>query len=217
MKIIDELEGCVQDLFENESSGHDIHHLRRVLNNALKIQEKEGGDRTVVAVSAFLHDIHRIIQKDSGIFCSPKESLPRVKEILDKTKLDENLKVRVMHCIEFHEEYDFGDGKTVHDIETKIIQDADNLDAIGAIGIGRTFSFGGANDIPMWIPEQAIEREHFDESVLDNSTIHHFYSKLLRLKDNMNTETGKEMAEKRHGFMETFLEEFFSEWDYKTL
>ena len=215
-KIIRQLEEEVEEFFSEESSGHDIYHLRRTLNIALTIQEKEGGDRLVVAVSAFLHDIHRIIQKETGIFCSPKDSLPKVKELLDLTSLGEAQKGKILHCIEYHEEYDFShEGKTVSDIETQILQDADNLDAIGAIGIGRTFAFGGANGVTMWDPERPVDREAFDESEHDPSTIHHFHSKLLKLKNNMNTATAKGMAEERHRFMELFLQEFLDEWNGK--
>lgn len=215
-EIIHQLEIEIKTLFHEESSGHDIYHLKRTLNNALTLQEKEGGDRLIIAVSAFLHDIHRIIQKETGIFCSPKDSLPKVKEILNKTSLAEEQKNKILHCIEYHEEYCFSEnGKTVNDIETLVLQDADNLDAIGAIGIGRTFSFGGANKVTMWIPEKPFDRETFDESEKDSSTIHHFYSKLLKLKENMNTKTAKKMADERHKFMELFLQEFFDEWSGK--
>lgn len=211
--IIKQTEKEVKDIFGNESSGHDIYHLKRTLNIAMHIQKKEGGDRLVIAVSAFLHDIHRIIQKETSKFCSPKDSLPKIKKILDKIDLNEEQKKKIMHCIEFHEEYDFSEkGKTVNDIETLILQDADNLDAIGAIGIGRTFSYGGVYGNPMWIPEEPFCRERYNESENDPSVIHHFYSKLLRLKNNMNTNTAKKMAKKRHEFMELFLDEFFDEW-----
>ncbi len=200
-------------LFSNESSGHDLYHLQRTLNLALYIQTKEGGDRLIIGVAAFLHDIHRVIQKDTGVYCTPKDSLPQVKKILDKTNLTEEQKTQVLHCIEFHEEYGFtARGKTVDDLETLILQDADNLEAIGAIGIGRTFSFGGAKGITMWNPTVPLEGRQFDESKTDPTTVHHFYSKLLKLKDNMNTETAKKMAEARHAFMELFLQEFFDEW-----
>lgn len=215
-EIIQQLEEEVKILFHKESSGHDIYHLKRTLNNALTIQKKEGGDRTIIAVSALLHDVHRILQKETGKFCSPKDSLPKVKEILDKIGLTEEQKKKVLHCIEHHEEYDFSEKrKTVNDLETLILQDADNLDAIGAIGIGRTFSFGGANKGIMWVPEKPFDRRTFDESKKDPSTVHHFYSKLLKLKKNMNTKTAKKMADKRHKFMELFLQEFFDEWNGK--
>lgn len=104
---IQQLKKEVKNLFNKESSGHDIYHLQRTLNNALAIQKKEGGDRLIIAVSAFLHDIHRIIEKETGKFCSPKDSLPKIKLILDKTGLTDTQKIKILHCIEFHEEYDF--------------------------------------------------------------------------------------------------------------
>ena len=211
--LIYQLEREVEGLFHKESSGHDIYHLKRTLNNALKIQESEGGDELIIAVSAFLHDIHRILEKETDNFISPKESLPKVREILDKTGLSEEQKKKILHCIEHHEEYGFSkNGKTVDDIETLIVQDADNLDAMGAIGIGRTFMFHGARGGAMWIPEKPLQKEGYDESERDPSVIHHFYSKLLKLKEDMNTETARRMAEERHEFMKTFLREFFGEW-----
>lgn len=215
-EIIKQLEEEIKNMFSEESSGHDIYHLKRTLNTALTIQEKEGGDRLVIGVAAFLHDIHRIMQNDTGKYVSPKESLPKVKEILYNANLTETQKEKIYHCIEFHEEYNFSEsGKTVQDVETLILQDADNLDAIGAIGIGRTFAFSGSKGVTMWIPEKPFDRPNYEESKADPSTIHHFYSKLLKLKDNMNTETAKKMAYERHQFMETFLQEFFDEWNGK--
>ncbi len=212
-KTIEELEQQIKVIFSEDDSGHDIYHLKRVLNLALHIQEKEDGDNLVIAVAAFLHDVHRIMQKETGKYCSPKDSLPRIKEILKKGKLPEDKINKILHCIEFHEEYSFSDkGKTVQDIETLIIQDADNLDAVGAIGIARAFSFGGANNIPMWIPDIPFNRPTYNESQSDPSEIHHFYSKLLKLKDNMNTETAIKMAKNRHKVLEDFLKEFFDEW-----
>lgn len=213
-KIIQQLEKTVAKIFHSESSGHDINHLKRVLNLALTIQKKEGGDEIVIGVSAFLHDIHRVMQKELGKFVSPKDSLPKIKEILETIEITEEQKEKILHCVEFHEEYAFStEGKTVNDIETLVVQDADNLDAIGAIGVGRTFAYSGAHQIPMWIPEIPFDRKFYTEEKHDPSTIHHFYSKLFRLKDNMNTETAKKMAESRHKYMENFLEEFFAEWN----
>lgn len=213
-KILKQLEEKIKGRFSGESSGHDIHHLKRVMNLALSIQEKESGDRLVIGIAALLHDIHRIIQSESGVFCSPKDSLPQVKEMLDSVDLSAEQKSKILHSVEFHDEYGFTQkGNKVVDIETLILQDADNLDAIGAIGIGRTFAYGGSKGLPMWIPEQSFGRRDFDESVNNVSTIHHFYDKLLRLKDNMNTAAGRQMAEHRHAFIESFLKEFFEEWE----
>lgn len=215
-QIIEKLEKEINNLFISDFGGHDIYHLKRVLNLALHLQEKEGGDMLVIVVAAFLHDMHRIIGKEIKKYCSPKDSLPKIRDILVKTGLSEDKIEKILHCIELHEEYGFSkEGKTVKDIEALIIQDADNLDAIGAVGIARVFAYGGANNIPIWVPDISFTREIFEESDWDVSEIHHFYSKLLKLKDNMNTETARKMAEKRHKFLEDFLKEFFEEWKGK--
>ena len=213
-KTLLNLEQTIQKMFQSESSGHDIHHLKRVMALAVHLQKTEGGDELVIAVAAYLHDVHRLIQKESGQYCSPKDSLPKIIEILNTTDIPHHQRERILHCIEFHEEYGFSvQGKTVDDIETLILQDADNLDAIGAIGVARTFMYGGAYRSPMWVPEVPFDQETYDESAgADPSVIHHFYSKLLKLKGNMNTPTAKKMADHRHRFMEYFLDEFFSEW-----
>ncbi len=213
-KILLDLEQTVQNMFQSESSGHDIHHLKRVMALAVQIQKTEGGDPLVIAVAAYLHDVHRLIQQETGTYCSPKDSLPRVMEIMNQTDIPQHKRENILHCIEFHEEYNFSkQGKSVEDIETLILQDADNLDAIGAIGIARTFMYAGAYQSPMWVPEVPFDQEAYDESAgADPSTIHHFYSKLLKLKGNMNTATAQKMADQRHQFMEHFLEEFFAEW-----
>ncbi len=211
--ISNKLKNEIKSIFHLESSGHDMHHARRVYNLSKTIQKKECGDKLVIGVSSYLHDTHRIIQNETGEYCSPKDSLSQVKLILDKVGVPEDKKTDILHCVEFHEEYGFSErGKTVTDIETLILQDADNLDAIGAIGIARAFMYGGAHKIPIWIPELPFDRKYFDESQNDISEIHHFYGKLLKLKDNMNTKTGKQMAEERHQFMKQFLDQFFKEW-----
>ena len=214
--ILDSVEEKAKKLFKDDTTGHDFYHVKRVMNTALKIQEKEGGDKLIIAVSALLHDLHRIIQNETGNFCSPKASLPMIKEILEGIDLTEVQKTKILHCIEFHEEYNFSKrGKTVTDIETLILQDADNLDAIGAVGIGRTFSFGGFYKVKMWEPEKSFDRETYDEDTKDPSVIHHFHSKLMKLKDNMNTKTGQKMAIERHLFMKNYLDQFFQEWKGK--
>jgi uncharacterized protein len=215
-KILKQIENEIQSIFHLESSGHDFFHLKRVCNLALTIQKQEKGDREIIAAAALLHDIHRIMQYESGTYVSPKDSLTRVQEILDRTDFPEKKKNRVFHCVEYHEDYHFSErGNRVHDIETLILQDADNLDALGAIGIGRTFTFGGTYQVPMWLPDKPLDITSYDESIKDPSVVHHFYNKLFRLKDNMNTVTGRKMAERRHQFMKRFINEFLAEWDGK--
>ncbi|MBR9679132.1 MAG: hypothetical protein GON13_02585 [Nanoarchaeota archaeon] len=117
-----------------------------------------------------------------------------------------------MHCVEVHDHYNFTkEGNKAETIEAKIIQDADNLDGLGAIGIERAFAFGGAHNISMW-KENISKNEFYKVENLNNSTIEHFYDKLLKLKDNMNTKTAKKLAVSRHRFMLKFLKQFFREW-----
>ncbi len=207
------LEEKVEEMFKTDSTGHDMQHLFRVRSIALHIQQQEGGDAEILSTAALLHDVHRLMEKERGSFCPPAESLPTIRTLLEEVSFPAEKIEAVLRCIEFHEEYGFSKtGRTVTDIETLILQDADNLDAIGAIGVGRTFAFSGSYGIPAWRPELPFDREHFDEAVRDPSTLHHIHAKLLKLRDNMSTATGKKMAQGRHEFMEHFVEEFIAEW-----
>lgn len=220
-KYIEELRPYVIELFGNESSGHDISHLVRTMNTALLIQEQEGGDRVIIGISAFLHDVHRILENEINKpgseyqFVSPKDSIPKVKEILSHIDLDDEQVEKICFAIENHEIYNWN-GENVDDLNTLILQDADNLDAIGAIGIARSFSYGGAHNVTMYDDTVPLENnEAYVEGNIDPSTIHHFYHKLFKLGDQMNTETGKVLAKKRTDFMKNFTEEFIDEWNGK--
>lgn len=212
-EYINKLRPIVLDMFCKESSGHDISHLERVMKIALHLQEKEGGDRLIIGIAAFLHDVHRIMQNEgNGEFVFPKESLPKVREILSNVDLTEEQIEKICFCIEYHEEYNWNN-HNVSDINTLILQDADNLDAIGALGIGRCFTFGGAHNIPMFVSDIPLEKDgRYEEVKNDVSCIHHFYHKLLRLGEYMNTDTAKAMAKARTDFMIGFTEEFLKEW-----
>lgn len=214
-KYIDIIKPYIIELFDNDFSGHDISHLVRTMNIALKICEKENGDKLIVGISAFMHDIHRTLQNESGSFVLPEDSIPTVRSILDKTDLSSDIKDKICYCIENHEKYSFN-GDNVSDLNTLIIQDADNLDAIGAIGIGRTFTYGDCRNVKVYDDTVSLEMDNeFTDSKNDPSTIHHFYHKLFRLKDNMNTKTGKELAVRRTEFMHLFVDEFLDEWNGK--
>lgn len=213
-KYIEQLYPLVISLFKDDSSGHDTSHLERTMNIALYLQKKEGGDRIIIGIAAFLHDVHRIMQNESKVFVSPKDSLDKIKDILKHITLSKEQIEKICYCIEYHEEYNWN-GTNVSDINTLILQDADNLDAIGAIGIGRTFSYGGSHKIPMYdsnIPlNKSDDYSEFEGN--DPSTIHHFYHKLFKLKENMNTKTAKKLAIKRTKYMKKFIKEFLDEWN----
>ena len=199
----------IKKVLKNAEKGHNWFHIQRVYKNAIKIHEQEGGDKLVIQLAALLHDISDA--KFNG--GDEKEGKHKAIEFLTSIKLSEDT---VSQVAEIVEKVSFKGGlnddieKT---LELKIVQDADRLDAIGAIGIARTFHYGGFKNREIYNPEipfqkyQSAEEYHASEA----PTINHFYEKLLLLKDKMNTKTGKEMAEKRHFFMENFLEQFYEE------
>jgi len=212
-KYIEQIKPYILELFKNDSSGHDISHLIRTMNLAVEICRKENGNEIIVGIAAFMHDIHRIMQNETGVFVAPKDSLYKVREILKNTDLSEDVINKICYCIEYHEIYNWN-GNNVDDINTLILQDADNLDAIGAIGIARTFSYCGANNIKMYDETIPLNEENnYNESHYDDSTIHHFYHKLFKLADNMNTKTAKEIAIQRTDFMKQFVEKFLDEYN----
>lgn len=213
-EYINKLRPYVEKYFKDDYTGHDISHLERTLNNALYICEKEGGDPLIVGISSFLHDVHRIMQNKEGKYVSPKDSLYLVKDILSNIELTEEQIEKICYCIEYHEEYNWN-GNNINDINALIVQDADNLDAIGAIGIGRAFNYGGAHNIEMYDSNLPLnENNDYKESEGDKeSTIHHFYHKLFKLGDNMNTKTAKTLADTRIKFMQEFAQQFLKEWN----
>ncbi len=211
-EYIEVIKPHIIELFKEDSSGHDIGHLIRTMNLALSICDKENGDRLIVGIAAFMHDIHRIMQNECGHFVSPKDSLPKVREILSNTNLSSDIIEKICYAIEHHEEYSWS-GNKVDDINTLILQDADNLDAIGAIGIGRVFVYSSKNNIPMYDEEIPIdESDNYADEKNDPTSIHHFYHKLFKLGDNMNTNTAKKIAKKRIDFMKEYVDEFLNEW-----
>ena len=213
-EYIETLKPYVVELFKGDSSGHDISHLVRTMKLALYIQEREGGDRLVIGIASFLHDVHRIMQNETGVYVSPKDSIVRVKELLSHVSLTEEQVEKICYAIEYHEKYNWN-GDNVEDINTLVLQDADNLDSVGAIGIGRAFSYSGAHNSPMYRDDLPLEdADNYNEhSGDDPSSIHHFYHKLFKLGDNMNTKTAKELADKRVDFMKDFVNEFLMEWN----
>lgn len=215
-KYLKQIESKVDEIFSEDHSGHDISHLKRVMNIAINLQNQIKGesDKIIVGLAAYLHDVHRIMHNKVGRFVSPKESLPTIREILSVTELSSKVINEICFCIEHHENYNWN-GNNVTNINALIVQDADNLDALGAIGIGRTFTYGGAFNIKMYDENVPLDPEYqFSENKgFDPSTIHHFYRKLFKLADNMNTAPAKELAKKRTQFIKDFVDEFFAEWN----
>lgn len=205
----------VKKFLENESSGHDFYHAERVLKNALYVQNIEGGDRFIIGVSALVHDICRPWEKQTGKPHSGNEALNIIDKVLKSSNLTHEQRKHVLDIVAKHDIYDWTNKDRAKSLELQIVQDADNLDAIGAIGIARTFAFGGANDLSMFNPGENLNftKDFVDDPNHRTSTIAHFYEKLLKLNQNMNTVTGKKLGKQRHQIMENFLTEFFNEWN----
>ena len=202
--LIEKLRIKVSEYFSSDASGHSIDHLDRVLKYALYLQSKEGGDVVVIAVASFVHDVHRIMSTEKKCFVSPKESLDVVYSFIKDLDITEEQKKHILYAVEHHEEYAFGAGVSVDDIESKIVQDADNLDAIGAMGIARAIRYCASKGYPDYIKEVELYRNEYTEGKEDISAVHHIHNKLLRLGDYMNTDTAKEIAKKRNKIMEDF-------------
>ena len=201
----------VKEKLANAEGGHDWFHIQRVYKNALLISSGETCDETVVKLGALLHDI-----ADSKFHNGDESVGPKVaREFLESEGVSENI---IVHVIQIIDNISFKGGnneKRFSSVELDIVQDADRLDAIGAIGIARAFNYGGfknrAMHDPQIAPKMNMTKEEYKSS--QAPTINHFYEKLLLLKDKMNTSTGKEIAKKRHDYMQGFLAQFYAEWD----
>ena len=211
MTIIDNTILFVKQQLENAEGGHDWFHIERVYKNALLIAEGVDCDLIVVKLGALLHDI-----ADSKFHGGDETVGPKTaRTFLESQNVSEDI---ILHVIAIIENISFKGGnfeKKFNSKELEIVQDADRLDALGAIGIARTFNYGGFKNRPLYNPNVQpnlnMNKEEYKNS--ESPTLNHFYEKLLLLKDKMNTETGKKIAQKRHDFMVTFLSQFYAEWD----
>jgi uncharacterized protein len=211
MSLIDNTILFVKQKLENAEAGHDWFHMERVYKNALLIAEGETCDLMIVKLGALLHDIADSKFNDGDETVGPKVA----REFLVSQNASEET---IEHVVNIIENVSFKGGnfeKKFTSKELEIVQDADRLDAIGAIGIARTFNYGGFKNRQLYNPNIApklnMTKEEYKKS--EAPTINHFYEKLLLLKDKMNTETGKQIAQERHKFMELFLSQFYAEWD----
>lgn len=200
-------EKYINEIFAGEGSGHDWWHIQRVRAMALKIADSEGGDRFIIEMAALLHDVDDWkLNPGTGT-----KALNWLKS-LGINELQSALILEVINQVSFK---GAGVENKATTIEAKIVQDADRLDAIGAIGVARAFAYGGHKNRPLHIPGSTPQIHTDFESYKNNqgSTINHFYEKLLLLKNSLNTTSAIEIAKNRHIFMETFLQQFFAEWD----
>ena len=200
-------EEYVQEVFSDEGSGHDWWHIHRVRKMALRIAETEGGNLFIIEMAALLHDIDD--------WKLNTENSSKVSAWLKKLNINHLQSLLILEIINQVSFKGAGVENKATTIEAKIVQDADRLDAIGAIGIARAFAYGGHKNRLLHIPDSTPEFHTDFESYKKNqsSTVNHFYEKLLLLKNSLNTETAIEIAKNRHIFMEEFLQHFFDEWE----
>ena len=210
-QIISNTAAFVKSMLENAEGGHDWFHIVRVWNNSKLIAQQENVDVFIVELGALLHDI-----ADSKFHNGDETIGPKVaRSFLESQKIEEAVIVHIEKIIS-NISYKGGNfEQNFNSPELAVIQDADRLDAIGAIGIARCFNYGGFKNRPLYNPEIEPNLHQTKEEYKNNSapTINHFYEKLLLLKDRMNTKTGKKITEERHQYMETFLQQFYDEWN----
>lgn len=210
-KIIKEVKNHVKELFKNEPTGHDWWHIFRTWKMSKIIREKEGGDLFVIELAALLHDIADWkFNEEEG--AGSKEA----RILLNKLNVEKEVIDQVCHIVD---NVSFKGAMVANGIKTKegkIVQDADRLDVIGAIGIARVFSYYGFKGVGIYNPSiKPKEHKSFYEYKNRKTTaINHFYEKVILLKNRLNTKTAKEIAHKRHLFLEKYLDQFFEEWNF---
>ncbi|KQS52790.1 MAG: HD domain-containing protein [Flavobacterium sp.] len=211
--LIEKTIAFVKEKLKDAEGGHDWFHIERVYNNAMNIAKDENCNITIVALGALLHDI-----ADSKFHGGDETIGPKLAwEFLESQNVPEET---IIHVVNIIENISFKGGnfeRKFSSTELDVVQDADRLDAIGAIGIARVFNYGGFKNRALYdptiTPNMNMSKEEYKSAV--SPTINHFYEKLLLLKDRMNTQAGKQIAEERHTYMEKFLEQFFAECEGK--
>jgi uncharacterized protein len=210
-EIIEKTKLFVQQQLEKAEGGHDWFHILRVYNNALLISKNEAVDGFVVALGALLHDIGDSKFHDGDETVGPKVA----RKFLFENNVDSKVIEHVVNIIKHISFKGGNEAQIFTSSELDVVQDADRLDAIGAIGIARTFNYGGFKNRKIFDPSVKVNlRMTKQEYKLSTAPkINHFYEKLLLLKDRMNTKTGQKIALARHQYMEQFLDKFYGEWD----
>ncbi|HJJ39071.1 MAG TPA: HD domain-containing protein [Methanocorpusculum sp.] len=209
MNTIDSITAKIEKYFAGEYSGHDFWHTLRVYRNACMIAETEDCDKEIVAIASLLHDVD-----DVKLYHT--ENYAAARKIMTEEGIAADIQERVIEIISTIS-FKGADTVTPASIEGKIVQDADRLDALGAVGIARTFAYGGCKGRYLYDPAEKPRENMSEEEYRENkgTSINHFYEKLFLIKDMMNTETAQKIAKKRDAFMHEFIDEFFEEWNGK--
>lgn len=192
--LLESVKQSIQQQFSGEGTGHDYFHVERVVKIARRLAVEENADLFLVELAAWLHDVGDP-KLNNGVDCSGE----KITVILRGLGVEVPAIERVIDIVS---QVSFSKGKTAESIEAKIVQDADRLDALGAIGVARTFAFGGSR-----------QNEIYNPVTPEGSSIQHFYDKLLKLKELLNTKGARQLAAERHRFLENFLQQFYREWN----
>lgn len=210
-EIIEKTTSFVKETLKDAEGGHDWFHIQRVLNNARLIAQGEQANELIIELGALLHDIadSKFHEGDENIGPAKASDFLRTLDVSEEV---------IDHVIKIIKNISFKGGNVNQEFsspELNIIQDADRLDAIGAIGIARTFNYGGFKNRPIYDPaiEPNLNMTKEEYKASNAPTINHFYEKLLLLKDRMNTESGRRIAADRHAFMVEYLNQFYAEWN----
>ncbi|MBU2948128.1 HD domain-containing protein [Zobellia uliginosa] len=213
-QIVERTITFVKETLKGAEGGHDWFHIERVFKNTLLIAQEEKVDILVVSLGALLHDIADAKFNNGDETVGPKLA----RRFLSEMEVNKNTISHVIHIIEnisFKNSLEENKGNRFSSLELEVVQDADRLDALGAIGIARTFNYGGFKNRELYNPNIApnlkMSKEEYKKTKAP--TLNHFYEKLLLLKDKMNTDTGKKLALGRHEYMVDFLKQFYKEWD----
>lgn len=210
-RIIRETEAMVRSRLEGEASGHDWWHIYRVAEIAKRIAEEEEANVFICVIAALLHDL-----ADEKLCPNPEEGMEDIRQWMESQGVAPADQTHVLEIISGMS-FKGGGRPPMRTKEGRIVQDADRLDAIGAIGISRVFAYSGAKARPIYDPDLPPRTSLTEEEYRSgrDTGINHFYEKLLKLKALMNTETAKRLAVGRHRFLEAYLEQFFAEWEGK--
>ncbi|MDX9705613.1 MAG: HD domain-containing protein [Weeksellaceae bacterium] len=184
----------IKEIFSGEGTGHDFFHIERVVKMAKRIAKEENADLFLVELAAWLHDLG-----DYKLNDGMDKSEEMIEEFLSEIGVSFEIRSKIVEIVS---QVSFSKGKIATSLEAKIVQDADRLDAIGAIGLSRVFAYGGKMKREIWNPENPKE-----------TSIQHFYDKLLKIKEKINTQSARTIAEERHLFLENFLTRFYDEWE----
>lgn len=212
-KIIEIVKNFVKDYCKNDCAGHDFWHIQRVLNNAMLINEKEHANEFIITIIVLMHDLYDHKFYHGNIEEKLRETLNELG--IAKYISEEGIQNIIYSCANLGFSSNMVNKKSLS-IEGKIAQDADRLDAIGAIGVARTFAYGGKKGRLLYDPDnnELVDKEEYYQKG-SKTSISHFYDKLLLIKDLMNTDTAKNIAIERHKYLENFLQEFLDEWSGK--